>query len=74
VVVETNERGIKFRYFIELVVVKTKQIVSNISNVILTRQTYGQRSGKAEGGKRRALSIFFHRTKLLYVPNFELMM
>jgi len=39
--------------------VETKQIVSSNSNVILTRQIYGQRSGMAAGGKRRALAFFF---------------
>ena len=38
--------GIQFtRHFIEFVVVEMKQIVSSNSNVILTRQTNGQRSG-----------------------------
>ena len=37
--------GIQFtRYFIKFVVVETKQIVSSNTNVILTRQTCGQRS------------------------------
>jgi len=47
------------RYFIEFVVVETKQIVSSNSNVILTRQTCGQRSGMAAGGKRQALAFYF---------------
>jgi len=37
----------------------TKQIVSSNSNMILTRQTCGQRSGRAAGGKRRALAFYF---------------
>jgi len=44
--------------FIEFVVVETKQIVSSNSNVILTRQTCGQRLGMAAGGKRRALAFY----------------
>jgi len=51
--------GIQFtRHFIEFVVVETKQIVSSNSNVILTRHTYGQRSGMAAGGKRGALAFY----------------
>jgi hypothetical protein len=34
-----------------------KQMVSSHSNVILTRQTCGQRSGMAAGSKRRALAL-----------------
>ena len=52
--------GFQFtRQFIEFVVVETKQIVSNNSNVILTRQTCGQRSGMAAANKRRALAFYF---------------
>jgi len=52
--------GIQFtRHFIEFVVVEMKQIVSSNSNVILTRQTNGQRSGMAAVGKRRALAFYF---------------
>ena len=52
--------GIQFtRYFIEFVVVETKQIVSSNSNVILRRQTCVQRSGMAAGGKRRAIPLNF---------------
>jgi len=52
--------GIQFtRHCIEFVVVETKQIVSDNSNVILTRQTCGQRSGMAAGGKRRGLAFYF---------------
>jgi len=52
--------GIQFiMYFIEFVVVETKQIVNSNSNVILTQQTCGQRSGMAAGGKRRALAFYF---------------
>jgi len=47
------------RYFIEFVVVETKQIVSCDSNVILTWQACGQRSGITLGGKRLALAICF---------------
>ena len=52
--------GIQFtRQFIEFVVVETKQIVSSDLNVILTRQTCGQRSGMAAASKRRALAFCF---------------
>ena len=47
------------RLFIELFVVETNQIASSNSNVILTRQTCGQRSRKAARGKRRALAFYF---------------
>jgi hypothetical protein len=52
--------GIQFpRYFIEFVVVETKQIVGSNSNVILTRQTCGQRSGMAAVSKRRTMHFIF---------------
>jgi len=52
--------GFQFtRHFIEFVVVETKQTVSSNSNVILTRQTCGQGSGMAAGGKHRALAFYF---------------
>ena len=38
---------------------ETKQIVRSNSNVILGRQTCGQRSAMAVGGKRRALAFYF---------------
>ena len=51
--------GIQFtKHFIEFVVVETKQIVSSDSNVILRRQTCGQRSGMNAGGKRRAIAFY----------------
>jgi len=52
--------GIQFtRYFIEFVVVETKQIVSGNSNMMLTRQPCGQRSDMAAARKRRALAFYF---------------
>ena len=52
--------GIQFTtYFIEFVVMETKQIARSNSNVILRRQTCGQRSGMAAGGKRRAIPFYF---------------
>jgi len=52
--------GIQFTtHFIELFVMETKKIVRSNSNVILTQQTCGQRSGMAAGGKRRALAFYF---------------
>jgi len=63
VLFETNVRvfsGIQFtRHFIEIVVVETKQIVSSNSNVQLTRQTCGQRSGMAAASKRWVLAFCF---------------
>ena len=48
---------IKFTtHFIEILIVETKRFVGSTVNMILTRQTCGQRSSKAAGGKRRALA------------------
>jgi len=52
--------GIQFTtYFIEIFVVKTKRFVVSTVNVILTRQTCGQRSSRAVESKRRALGNYF---------------
>jgi len=52
--------GIQFRtHFIDFFVVETKRFVSSTVNVILTRQTCGQRSSKAAESKRRALGNYF---------------
>jgi len=52
--------GIQFTtHFIESVIVETKRFVGSNVNVILTRQTCGQRSSRAAGGKRRALAFMF---------------
>ena len=48
------------RHFIEFIVVETKQFVGSNFNVILTRQTCGQRSSRAAAGKRRALEKYFY--------------
>jgi len=54
--------GVQFtRHFIEFILVETKQNVSINSNVILTRQTYGERSGMAAASKRRALTFYTYR-------------
>ena len=53
------------RLFYEFVVVETKQIVSSNSNIILTRQTCGQRSGMAAACKHRALAFYFS-TRICY--------
>ena len=56
--------GIYFTtHFIEFVVMETKQIVRSNSNVILRRQTCGQRSGMAAG---RALAFYFS-VRIFYV-------
>jgi len=58
--------GIQFTtHFIEFVAMETKQIVRSNSNVILTGQTCGQRSGMAAGGKRRAIAFYFP-VRILY--------
>jgi len=52
--------GIQFtKHFIEFVFVETNQIVSRNSNVILTRQTCGQRSGMTAGVRHRVLAFYF---------------
>jgi len=52
--------GIQFTtYFIESFVVETKRFVSSFVNVILTRQTCGQRSSRAAESKRQALGNYF---------------
>ena len=52
--------GIQFTtHFIEICVVETKRFVGITENMILTRQTCGQRSSRAEESKRRALGNYF---------------
>ena len=52
--------GIQFTtHFIEFFVVETKRFVGSFVNVILTRQTCGQRSSRAADSKRRALENDF---------------
>jgi len=52
--------GIQFTtHFIEIFVAETKQFVSSFVNVILIRQTCGQRSNRAAESKRRALENCF---------------
>ena len=52
--------GIQFTtHFIEIFVVETKRFVGSFVNVILTRQTCGQRSSRAAESKRRALGNYF---------------
>ena len=46
-------------YFIEIFVVETKRFVGSFVQVILTRQTCGQRSSRAAESKRRALGNYF---------------
>ena len=45
-------------HFIEFVLLETNQLVGSNPNVILTRQTYGQRSRKAAGSKHRRLAFY----------------
>jgi len=52
--------GIRFTtHFIDFFVVETKRFVGSFVNVILTRQTCGQRSSRAAESKRRALGNHF---------------
>jgi len=52
--------GIQFTtHFIEFFVVETKRFVGSFVNVILTRQTCGQRSSRAAESKRRAIENYF---------------
>jgi len=54
--------GIQFTmHFIEFFVVETKWFVGSTVNVILTRQTCGQRSSKAAESKRQALGNYLSR-------------
>jgi len=46
-------------HFIEFFVVETKWFVGSFVNVILTRQTCGQRSSRAAKSKRQALGNYF---------------
>jgi len=46
-------------HFIEFFVLETKHFVGSFVNVILTRQTCGQRSSRAAESKRRALGNYF---------------
>jgi len=51
--------GIQFtKRFIEIFVVETKRFVGSTVNVILTRQSCGQRSSKATESKRRAIGNY----------------
>ena len=47
------------KHFINFVFVETNQLFNSHPNVILMRQTCGQRSGMAAGSKRRALAFYF---------------
>jgi len=52
--------GIQFiTYFIEIFVMETKRFVGNFVNVILTRQTCGQRWSRAAESKRRVIGNYF---------------
>jgi len=46
-------------HFIEIFIVEKKQFVGSFVNVILTRQTCGQRSSRPAESKRPALGLFF---------------
>ena len=53
-------------HFIEFFVVETKRFVGSFVNVILTRQTCGQRSSRAAESKRRVLRNYFSE-RICYV-------
>jgi len=63
--------GIQFTtQFIEFFVVETKRFVSSFVNVILTRQTCGQRSSRAAESKRRAIgNYFFERICYMFLES-----
>jgi len=66
--------GIQFTtHFIDFFVVETKRFVGSTVNVILARQTCGQRSSRAAESKRRpgARKLFF-RANFPYVPDIKL--
>jgi len=64
--------GIQFTtHCIEFLVVESNRFVGSFENVILTRQTCGQRSSRSAESKRRALKKKF-RTNLLHVPTIKL--
>jgi len=46
-------------HFIEFFVVETKRFVGSTVNVILTRQSCGQRSSRAARGNCQALAFYF---------------
>jgi len=48
-----------YKHFIEFIFVETNEVVRSNSNVILTRQTCGQRSSRVAGSKHRALAFYF---------------
>jgi len=63
-----NLSGIQFtRHLIELVVVETKIFFGNV-NMILTRQTCGQRSSMSMGSKRQELRHYFSKRICLLFP------
>ena len=61
--------GIQFTtHFVWIFVVETKRFVGSFVNVILTRQTCGQRSSRACGKQTLSARKFFSRANLLHVP------
>ena len=61
----------QWKVFHQIVIVETKLFVSSNANMILTRQTCGQRSSRAAGGKRQALAFYFLRANVPYVPDIK---
>jgi len=61
-----------YNAFFEIFVVEIKQFVSSFVNVILMRQTCGQRSSRAAESKRQAIGKYIFRANLLYVPNIKM--
>jgi len=56
---ENRSSRFKTYVFIEFFVVETKRFVGSTVNLILTRQTCGQRSSRAAESKRRAVGNYF---------------
>ena len=63
-----------YNTFHRFLIVETKRFVGSTINVILTRQTCGQRSSGAAESKRRAPGNYVSRVNLLYVPIVEMQM
>jgi len=65
--------GIQFTtHFIEFFVVEMKRFVRSFVNVVLTRQTCGQRSRQGCGKQTPSARKLFYRANLLYVPNIKM--
>jgi len=59
-------------HFIEILVLETKRFVDGSVQVILTRQTCGQRLSWPAGKQTPSDRKLFFRANLLYVPNIKM--